>query len=143
MYGHEIFVGDKIGFNDSRSKKFPFWIYGEVGKDYFKSVFGGSYCQSTDLFNGCVKITEEEFEKIKKSDEDSKNFGVGDEVVVVEYTPAKNRYPKVLEIYTFDEGKENEHKRAKLSTGGDYAIRNLRKKDILIYYNIKEFVPHG
>lgn len=115
-------------FNNSKSSKYPFFVYCKVDeRGKVTSADGSNWL----FVNEHIIITKDEFEKVELSSKLNSNPDIGDEIVVIEYVSIKKRYSKVKSKYIFDKGRENEHERVILENGEDYAIHWVKKRDFI------------
>src|SRR6476646_6091112 len=80
---------DYFKFNNSKSRKVPFFVY--IGKGI--DAAGTKWDTNFDAGNK-IQITEEEFKAAQRSYNENEPE-MGDEVVVLEYTPSALRYSTV------------------------------------------------
>lgn len=81
-------------FNNSRSKKNPFWI--RVYTDLSNHII--DTCGTRWMINNTplIPITKSEFDKVQKSI--SRNYKIGDKVIIIGYESIKNRFGIIADI---------------------------------------------
>lgn len=108
-------------FNNSKSKKFPFFVYLEQSSSGIVDATGSKW---SGIPEGCEEITEDDFREVEMSDSETSNVNPGDEIVVIEYVPSKLRYSTVKSI--IDGGNM-----ALLENGSKFPLTQLRRKEFI------------
>jgi len=109
-------------FNNSRSGKFPFFVYIKIGDGKITDPAGHNWAGYP---KGAQEITQEEYEVVEKSYGENEPK-VGDEVVVLEYVSVAKRYAKITIIekgFATVQEKSGKHDR--------WMLRDIRKKSYI------------